>query len=74
MRTVGADEGFLRDVGYQIDVAHHAADQAFDAALVLDDQHLERLDVAALDAFDQRGVGVGGGHSRGRAGWRYSRC
>ena len=51
--AVGADEGLLGDVLHQVDIAHHAADQTFDAPLVLDDQHLEGLGVAALDARHQ---------------------
>jgi hypothetical protein len=73
-RPVGPDEGFLRDVLDQVDIAHHAADQALDAALVLDDQQLEGLLVARDRALNQLKVDLArarrlGGHL-GQAGVR----
>ena len=54
-RPVGADEALLGDVLHQIGVTHHPADQAFDASLVLDHQHLERAHIALFDARDEQG-------------------
>ena len=72
-RAPGVDEGFLRDVLHQIHIAHHAANQALDAALVLDDQQLVSARLALHGARDQSGVAVVGGrggfrHGGGRGG------
>ena len=49
----------------RVDVAHHAADETFDAALVLHHQHFERPHVALFNAGHQQGIGVDvrGSHS-----------
>ena len=52
------------DIVHQVRIAHHARNQALDAPLVLDDQHLESPRVAVLRTLDQRPVGVVRVHGR----------
>ena len=55
---VGANEGFLCDVFDQIDIAHHAGNQPFDTALILDDQKIEGARIARQRALDELLVGL----------------
>src|SRR6218665_487217 len=71
--AVSPDERLLGNVLDQIRVAHHAPDQALDAALVFDDQQLIGSLIARDRAFHQLEIAVlGGGGLRdghGYSGW-----
>src|SRR6218665_53210 len=71
--AVSPDERLLGNVLDQIRVAHHAPDQALDAALVFDDQRLNGALIARARASHQLEIAVlGGGGPRaghGYSGW-----
>ena len=64
--AVGPQKRLLRQVGHQIHIAHHAADQALDATLVLHHQQAIGLLIASNRALHQLQIGVVGTGGSGR--------
>ena len=63
---IRSNERLLRNVLNKIGIAHHAANQALDAALVFDDQQLVSPLITGHSTLDQLKIAIGWGNIDGR--------